>query len=244
MIYGFSTGALGKGDFKSALAMLEIHAHEAVEISALRLDELPALLKALPTLALSRYSHVTLHAPSRFPSDAEHAIADHLASVADQVTGIVVHAEVIVDPAPWRALGRKVLVENADGRKATGRTLEEFQRVVDTLPDARICFDIAHAHQVDPTLLEARRLIRAFHSRIGQIHLSQLDHACHHQRLSFGIVREFQRLASLLPDTAAILESCVAAADIARQIELAQECFRQPGGIRPSLFNQGSIVSA
>jgi hypothetical protein len=115
--------------------------------------------------------------------------------------------------------------------------------VVDTLPDARVCFDIAHAHQVDPTLLEARRLIRAFHGRIGQIHLSQLDHACRHQRLTFGIVREFQRLASSLPDTAIILESCVPAADIARQLELARECFRQTGETR-SRLDQGSAASA
>ncbi len=228
MIYGFSTGALAKGDFNAALAMLERHRLKAIELSALRVEELPALLGAISTLPLHQHTHVTIHAPSKFPPGSEHVVADQLARVASTVTGFIVHAEAIRDPAPWRALGDKVFVENADGRKHTGRTVEEFRRIMDELPDAKVCLDLAHVHQVDPTLLEAHRMIRAFGDRVAQIHLSQLDHACRHQALSLGFVAELRRLAPMLPSTAVILESMVMPAAIARQVELARACFEGP----------------
>lgn len=228
MLYGYSTGALAKGDFVAALAMLEPIEIAAIELSALRVTELDALLEALPALPLQRYAHVTVHAPSWFAAEDEGKVADALARVADLVRGFIVHAEAIVDSAPWRALGSKVLVENADGRKRTGRTLEEFSRVMDELPDAKVCLDLAHAHQVDPTLLEAHRLSRAFADRIEQIHLSQLDHACRHQALSLGIVAELRRLAPRLPQTTVILEAPVGPHLIARQLELARACFEGP----------------
>jgi hypothetical protein len=225
MLYGFSTGALAKGDFTAALSMLAHHKTEAVELSALRVAELGSLLDALPELSLKRYSHVTVHAPSQFAARDEATIAEQLSRVASLVHGFIVHAEAIIDPAPWRALGSKVFVENADGRKRTGRTLEELTRIMDLLPDAKVCLDLAHAHQVDPTLLEAHRLNRAFGDRIGQIHLSQLDHACRHQALSLGIVAELRKLAPRLPQTVVILESPVGASSIGRQLELARACF-------------------
>lgn len=227
-LYGYSTGALAKGDFGAALMMLEPIDIAAIELSALRVTELGALLHALPTLPLQRYAHVTVHAPSRFAAEDEGNVADALARVAGLVHGFIVHAEAIVDPAPWRALGSKVFVENADARKRTGRTLEEFSRVMDRLPDANVCLDLAHAHQVDPTLLEAHRFTRAFADRIKQIHLSQLDHACRHQALSFGIVAELRRLAPRLPQTTVILEAPVAPHLIGRQLELARACFDGP----------------
>jgi hypothetical protein len=125
MLYGFSTGALAKGDFRAALAMLEAHELDGVEVSALRMSELPALVAALPTLPLARYAgRVSVHAPSKFTKDEEPAVAELLSATAKDVAGIVVHAEAIWDAAVWRPLGDKVLVENADGRKRTGRTAD------------------------------------------------------------------------------------------------------------------------
>jgi hypothetical protein len=235
MLYGFSTGALAKGDFRAALAMLEPHTLDAIELSALRVAELSALLLALPQLELGRYQHVTVHAPSRFDAGQEAKIAESLGELADHVAGFIVHSEAIMDPAPWRALGPKVLVENADGRKRTGRTLDEFQRVMDRLPDARVCFDVAHAHQVDPSLLEARRILRVFRDRVAQLHVSQLNYKCEHQPLSWGVVSAFYQLAAALPDTAVILESVVGAEEIASQIRLAKACFERDEAERARL---------
>jgi sugar phosphate isomerase/epimerase len=227
MRYGFSTGALAKGDFRRALQMLESYALDGVEISALRMAELPDLIEALTTLPLDAYEgRVSIHAPSKFTPEEEPELAARLADVAGDVMGIVLHAEAIHDASHWRSLGDKVLVENADGRKRTGRTTAEFAAVLSGLPNARVCLDLAHVYQVDPTMLEMRRMLKAFGDRVGQIHLSQLDHACAHRPLMLGIVHELRHVARLVPDTMVILESCVDEASIASQVRLAKLCFQ------------------
>lgn len=227
MRYGFSTGALAKGDFEHALSMLAPFRLPAIEISALRSSELGRVVERLASLDLRGYAHVTLHAPSRFAPDEETSVIERLTQVAERVEGIVVHAEAIVDARQWRALGAKVLAENADLRKRTGRTTSEMLTVLAELPEARVCLDLAHVHQIDFSLHEARRMLLAFGERIAQVHLSQLDHACRHEALTYGVVRRFQGLASLVPDVPVILESCVAAAHIGSQIELARACFEE-----------------
>jgi hypothetical protein len=54
---GFSTGALAKGDFRSALEMLAGTETEVLELSALRQDELPRLLASVDGLDLSRFRY-------------------------------------------------------------------------------------------------------------------------------------------------------------------------------------------
>ena len=56
----------------------------------------------------------------------------------------------------WRQLGDRVLVENMDKRKPVGRTVEELDLIFEQLPAAGMCFDIAHARQVDSSMTEAR----------------------------------------------------------------------------------------
>jgi len=65
-LIGFSTGAVALGDFEHALALLESTSMNAVELSALRLRELPRLIAALPRINLGQYAYISLHAPSRF----------------------------------------------------------------------------------------------------------------------------------------------------------------------------------
>lgn len=231
MLVGFSTGALTRGDFLAALDMLASRRLDAVEISALRLQELPALVEALPALDLRPYKHVSVHAPSKFDPSEEARLVATLAAIAHRVHGIVVHAEALHDVRRWRALGTKVLIENADIRKRVGRTAAEMSRILEELPEARVCFDLAHVHQIDFSLVEARRMLRAFGDRIGQIHISQLDNACHHEALTHAVGDQFRKIASLLPETAVIIESCVPAAAIDSQVELVRACMRPPPAV-------------
>ena len=53
---GFSTGALARGDFRTALAILRQHQIAIVELSALRVEELMPLVTALPSLRLEGFS--------------------------------------------------------------------------------------------------------------------------------------------------------------------------------------------
>ena len=61
---GFSTGALARGDYRHALEMLSDKPVTAVELSALRQDELRLLVEDLGNLNLRRFPYVAFHAPS------------------------------------------------------------------------------------------------------------------------------------------------------------------------------------
>ena len=76
LLIGFSTGAVALGDFESALVLLGATSMTAVELSALRLAELPGLMKALPHLDLSKYRYVSIHAPSRFSESDEESVIE------------------------------------------------------------------------------------------------------------------------------------------------------------------------
>ena len=62
-VYGFSTGAIARGDFNHALAMLKGRDSKAVELSALRDHELPVLASSVGALQLDQFSYVSIHAP-------------------------------------------------------------------------------------------------------------------------------------------------------------------------------------
>lgn len=82
---------------------------EAVELSALRVDELTPLVEALPTLDLSSFSFVSVHAPSKFAADLETRVVDQLRHFAESGYPVVVHPDVIQNPDRWRVLGSRLL---------------------------------------------------------------------------------------------------------------------------------------
>jgi predicted XRE-type DNA-binding protein len=117
--------------------------------------ELPVLLAAFRELDLSAYRHVSLHFPSAYPADREATLVRSLRQVGEGIP-VVVHPDAIGNCDLWRDLGASLLVENMDRRKSEGRTVRELWRIFERLPDARLCFDVAHARQVDTSLTEAR----------------------------------------------------------------------------------------
>jgi hypothetical protein len=68
---GFSTGALARGDFRKALQMLAGKNVSAVELSALRQDELLPLVGQLGELDLTSFNYVSFHAPSSIEQSFE-----------------------------------------------------------------------------------------------------------------------------------------------------------------------------
>src|SRR4051794_19712335 len=119
---GFSTGALARGDFRAALAILRQHDITIVELSALRVEELTPLVTALPSLVLECFSFVSVHAPSRFARDAEQWVVEQLLPFVERGYPVIVHPDVISDPERWNALGNRLVIENMDKRKPVGRT--------------------------------------------------------------------------------------------------------------------------
>lgn len=227
---GFSTGAISKGDFRTALDLLRPLKLAAVELSALRRSELPTLLAALPDLDLSAFSYISVHAPSRLDPSEEAPVIEELSQilhVCPRIRWIIVHSDVIANPQRWQTLQARLAIENMDTRKSIGRTPEELRPLFDQLPQAKLCLDLAHAEKVDSTMFVARAMIRQFGDRIVQIHLSEITTGSEHRCLSIQGVEAAQRVAKLIPtDVPVILETPANSSEsMLRQIRLAQRIF-------------------
>lgn len=220
--YGFSTGALAFGDFQRALTIIRAHKIPAVELSALRDHELPALMAALPTLDLSSFEYASVHAPSRFSKESEGRIAELLSTCVEHSLPIVLHPDAVHDPACWKDFGEFLCIENMDKRKPIGRTAEELAPWFDSFPDATFCLDLGHAKQVDPSLSTAHELVTRFGERLRQIHLSELDSHSRHEPLSMATVLSLRPLAIRLPSVAVIVESVVQPDEVERELEMAR----------------------
>lgn len=211
---GFSTGALALGDFRKALGYLRGKPHSAIELSALRISELPLLVQAIRTLDLRQFSYIAVHAPSSFQASEEEEIV-HLLTEIPAHWKIILHPDTIHDPENWVSFRDRLAIENMDRRKRDGRSAEELERWFSLLPEARLCLDLAHAQQWDTTMTEAYFFLKRFSDRLCQIHVSQLDSASHHYPMSSSSVRAFSEVAWLVPDGIPfIIESRVTEAHI------------------------------
>lgn len=230
---GFSTGALAKGDFRSALAMLAApHASPtaAIELSALRSAELTPLVDAVcDGLDLSAFKYVSLHAPSNFEPQEERSIVDNLIRAAKRIQHIVVHPDAMVTVDLWRGLGNALCIENMDKRKPRGRTTAELDQIFEKFPAANLCFDIGHARQNDPTMHIAADILNRFTDRLRQVHISDVNSSSRHERLNGRAIAAFQKVSQLIPEgVPAILESPVIAQDIENEIALARQALLWP----------------
>ena len=224
ILIGFSTGALALGDFPRALGMLTGKSVNAVELSALRTHELPHLVAALGALDLRQYEYVSVHAPSRFSEDQEPDVVELLKPFMAYRWPIILHPDAIHNAALWTQFGDVLCIENMDKRKAVGRSVAELEPFFDKLPEARFCFDIAHARQVDSSMTEAYMLLKAFGNRLRQIHISEVNSSSKHDRISRGAVRTFKEVSHLIPPTVpVILETPVVEAEIEEEIKRASD---------------------
>jgi sugar phosphate isomerase/epimerase len=216
---GFSTGALARGDFVQALRLLEDKHVEAVELSALRYTELPDVLTKLPLyleMLRKRYRYISFHAPTNFKDEPE--LIRQLTLVVELGWNIIVHPDTIRDRSLWRALGSCVCIENMDSRKNVGRTADELYQFFEEIPQAKLCFDIAHAREVDPTMTEAASILAKFGDRLAQVHLSEVDTRGAHFAMSRSAEVAYEQFSDLMSKVPIILESIVSEQDIEDEI--------------------------
>jgi hypothetical protein len=225
---GFSTGAL----FKDALARgidfsRELNL-EAIELSALRFRELVPLVDFVKGHDLTAFHYVSLHAPSDFTAEQEASVADALLPIAlKHGWYVVLHPDCIHNERLWRPFGQWLCIENMDKRKPAGRTVEELEQVFGRFPAASLCFDIAHARQVDTSMTEAYRILRTFRSRICQLHMSEVASSSVHDRISNAAVESFREVLNYLPtDVPVILESPVTPETARAEIHQASRVFQ------------------
>ncbi|TWT91148.1 hypothetical protein Mal64_15470 [Pseudobythopirellula maris] len=222
---GFSTGALAYGDFKRGVELQDREGVSAIELSALRANELDGAIESLPLLNNPRFKYRSFHAPSAFEGMSDFDVAEKLKPVAELGIPIVVHPDTIIDFEPWKTLGDLVLIENMDSRKSCCRTADEMLGCFDQLPHARFCFDIGHAREVDSTMGVAIELLSIFKSRLAEIHLSEVDWTCHHIPISTSAALAFQRLARRIPeDVPVIIESVIDSDSIDAELKMAERC--------------------
>jgi hypothetical protein len=192
----------------------------AVELSALRQDELMPLVMQLGELDLTSFDYISFHAPSSIEQSFELKALELLEEVAARKWPIIVHPDAMHTPSDWSRLGECLCIENMDKRKAVGQTAQDLKRYFDLLPKASLCFDIGHARQVDPTMSEAAAILRSFRGRIRQLHVSEVNTQSKHDALSLESILAFQKVSHVIPaDCPAILESRVEEAQIEEEIQ-------------------------
>jgi sugar phosphate isomerase/epimerase len=203
---GFSTGALVQGALARGVDACRKMGLEAIELSALRHREVTGLVEYVRGHDLSGFSYVSVHAPTDYAADEEAAVATIFLELAREFHWpVVVHPDCIRSVDLWAPLGEWLCLENMDKRKSTGRTLEELEPWFETLPEAGFCFDIGHAHQVDPSMTEAYRMLREFGPRIRQLHVSEVGSSSRHDRMSEAAILAYREVAEQLPATVPVI---------------------------------------
>jgi hypothetical protein len=149
------------------------------ELAALGEEELPGLLGYLGENPVLPFRYLSVHAPVKGRMLAEHDLVAALAALPASVDAIVVHPDLMEEPARYAAIGRRLVIENMDDRKPRGRTADELAPLFAALPGAGLCLDVAHAGAVDPDMAVAEELLDRFGRRLRHIHLSSLEDGVH-----------------------------------------------------------------
>jgi len=219
---GFSTGALARSDYQRALQMLANKPVNAVELSALRQDELQPLVEHLDNLDLGKFSYKAFHAPSSMDRSFEPLAIKLLEQVASRGWPIIVHPDAMHTPAAWAHFGDLLCIENMDKRKPVGQTAADLARIFEVLPDASFCFDIGHARQVDPTMSEATAILQSLRAKLRQLHVSEVNTQSKHDPLSLESAFAFHRVSHLVSsEIPIIMESRVEEEFIREEIQRA-----------------------
>jgi hypothetical protein len=206
---GASTGYMlaNRGDWLALVEEASRVSSFAVELTALREDELPALLRFLAEEPPLPFRYVSVHGPSKARQMREDELVSQLAGLPAFVDAVVLHPDQIEDPVLYGALGDRLLIENMDSRKGAGRDASELEQLFEQLPAAGFCFDIAHAWTVDPTMKVAEDLLDRFADRLRHVHLSSISEDLGHVPLSREQEGLFMPLLSRCRDVPWILEA-------------------------------------
>jgi hypothetical protein len=222
-LVGFSTGALAYSDFQLGLKIINENHLKAVELSALRENELFPLVATVAGLNMKEFTYVSVHAPSKYDPARENDLVKLLQKVAERKWPIVIHPDAIRDFSAWKSFKGLLLVENMDKRNLIGRTAGELAEVFKKLPEAKLCFDLGHCRQVDPTMNESCLILQQFAGRLGQLHVSEVNSRSTHDPLSGASIDAYARIASMIPeDIPVILESTVRPNEVHSEVHRAR----------------------
>jgi hypothetical protein len=206
---GASTGYMAdlRGDWPRLVEEASRVSSFAVELTALGEGELPALLSFLTNEPRLPFRYVSVHGPSKARQMPEADLVSQLAGLPPFVDAIVLHPDQIENPSVYLPLGSRLLIENMDSRKASGKYSDELEQLFEVLPSAGFCFDVAHAWTVDPTMAAGEELLDRLTSRLKHVHLSSMSEGLSHVPLQAEQERVFAPLLSRCRDVPWILEA-------------------------------------
>jgi hypothetical protein len=226
MNIGFSTGSLALGDFMEGIRLSQWVNAPVIELSALREEELFPLVQQIPTIDFASFRYISIHAPSKLSRLSENNCIDLLMSIVKYRLPIIVHPDIITDYELWRRLGSSLCIENMDKRKPIGRTYKDLVEIFSMLPEAKFCLDLAHAKQVDATMLEAELMIKHFGDRLIQLHISDVNSNSHHEALNLEAILSFRKVAYAISSaTPIVIESPVPPSLMSREMKAAALLF-------------------
>lgn len=151
----------------------------AIELSALSEEEVDPLVTYLGHRPALPFRYVSVHAPTKNRSMPESELIRRLGSLSNRVRTILTHPDVVEDATAYRRLGRRLCFENLDSRKSFGITVDDLHQLFDAVPEAGFVFDIAHAHEADPSMRLASDLLDRFRGRLRHVHLSSIREGRH-----------------------------------------------------------------
>ncbi len=206
---GCSTGFLRdlEGEWPELVRRARQTSTEAIELAALSETELPGLLAYLGGRPSLPFRFLSVHAPSKHRELSEADLVARLLPLVGRVDAIVVHPDTLEDLGAWVPLGRTLTIENMDPRKRTGRTADELAPYLATLPQAQLCFDVAHAQAVDPTLAVGHEILDRYGSRLRHLHVSALDDRGRHRPMTSADEAALAPLMDRCRDVPWILEA-------------------------------------
>ena len=206
---GASTGYMvdRRGDWPILIEEAVSVSSFAVELAALSEDELPSLLDYLASGPALPFRYVSVHGPSKDRRMPESELVAMLAGVPPFVDAVVLHPDHIDHAPAYAPLGSRLVIENMDMRKETGRTVDELGPVFDALPEAGFCFDVAHAWSIDSTMQVGHHLLNRFAPRLRHLHVSSVTGDCRHEPLTVEHEALFAPLLARCRDVPWILEA-------------------------------------
>lgn len=206
---GASTGYMvdSRGDWPKLVEEASRVSSFAIELTALGEDELPGLLGFLAGEPPLPFRYVSVHGPSKSRAMPEADLVARLAELPAFVDAIVLHPDQIEDPSLYAGLGSRLLIENMDSRKASGKHAAELAQLFERLPAAGFCFDVAHAWTVDPTMGVGEDLLDQLAPRLKHVHLSSISKSLGHIPLKADQEELFGPLLDRCRDVPWILEA-------------------------------------
>jgi xylose isomerase-like TIM barrel protein len=206
---GASTGYMRelRGDWRSQVTQAIGFSPFAVELSSLSEKEIAGLADYLAGEPSLPFRYISVHGPSKDRAMSEPDLVTLLVDLSTKTQAIVMHPDTMDDPSPYRALGRKLVLENMDARRHDGRTVHELARWFAELPEAGFCFDVAHAWSLDETMNIGGELLDAFRARLRHLHVSSLSPDSRHVPLTEEHEALFMPLLQRCLDVPWILEA-------------------------------------